>query len=185
MSNTSGLSNNFCNREEAKKESLSPFMADAKFVETDATIMRFDERNIADPLIGSVHDPIYQGAGSYGPAGAFVIRDNTLFRSTYIWHSLREEESSMFAKIKLQENEYVDVGLWDLTPFGVLEDLQDVRSFKMLDDFGITEADINELYDSIADRMEIAQRITHISNWLESIDSKRKKLEEKSFIDDL
>ena len=31
--------------------------------------MQYDERSIADPLIGSVHDPIYQGAGAYGPAG--------------------------------------------------------------------------------------------------------------------
>ena len=31
--------------------------------------MRFDERSIADPLIGSVHDPIYQGAGPLGIAG--------------------------------------------------------------------------------------------------------------------
>lgn len=38
-------------------------------MEVDATIMRFDERNIADPLIGSVHDPIYQGAGAMGTAG--------------------------------------------------------------------------------------------------------------------
>ena len=30
---------------------------------------RFDERGIADPLIGSVHDPIYQGAGAMGMAG--------------------------------------------------------------------------------------------------------------------
>ena len=55
--------------EEAKKSPLSPFSKDAKFIETDATTMRFDERSIADPLIGSVHDPIYQGAGSYGNAG--------------------------------------------------------------------------------------------------------------------
>lgn len=55
--------------EEAKKNPLSPFQNDAKFVEIDATITRFDERNIADPLIGSVHDPIYQGAGSMGAAG--------------------------------------------------------------------------------------------------------------------
>ena len=55
--------------EEAKKNNLSPFKADAKFVEIDATIARFDERGIADPLIGSVHDPIYQGAGSLGQAG--------------------------------------------------------------------------------------------------------------------
>jgi Lon-like ATP-dependent protease len=55
--------------EEAKRNNKSPFSKDAKFVEVDATITRFDERNIADPLIGSVHDPIYQGAGSLGSAG--------------------------------------------------------------------------------------------------------------------
>lgn len=53
----------------AKKSEGTPFKKDAKFVETDATIMRYDERSIADPLIGSVHDPIYQGAGAYGAAG--------------------------------------------------------------------------------------------------------------------
>ena len=55
--------------EEAKKKEKSPFKRDAKFVEIDATTMRFDERGIADPLIGSVHDPIYQGAGALGVAG--------------------------------------------------------------------------------------------------------------------
>ncbi|WP_442603436.1 ATP-dependent protease LonB [Paenibacillus sp. KN14-4R] len=55
--------------EEAKKNSLSPFGAEAKFTEIDATTARFDERGIADPLIGSVHDPIYQGAGAMGAAG--------------------------------------------------------------------------------------------------------------------
>lgn len=55
--------------EEAKKSPYSPFTSNSKFIETDATIMRFDERSIADPLIGSVHDPIYQGAGAFGPAG--------------------------------------------------------------------------------------------------------------------
>lgn len=55
--------------EEAKKNPSSPFMADAKFTEIDATTARFDERGIADPLIGSVHDPIYQGAGAMGVAG--------------------------------------------------------------------------------------------------------------------
>lgn len=53
----------------AKESPLSPFTQNAKFIETDATTMRFDERSIADPLIGSVHDPIYQGAGVYGNAG--------------------------------------------------------------------------------------------------------------------
>lgn len=55
--------------EEAKRNPASPFGETAKFVEMDATIARFDERGIADPLIGSVHDPIYQGAGPLGIAG--------------------------------------------------------------------------------------------------------------------
>jgi len=55
--------------EEAKKNADSPFLEDAKFTEVDATTARFDERGIADPLIGSVHDPIYQGAGAMGVAG--------------------------------------------------------------------------------------------------------------------
>lgn len=55
--------------EEAKRNPLSPFSAAAKFVELDATTARFDERGIADPLIGTVHDPIYQGAGALGVAG--------------------------------------------------------------------------------------------------------------------
>ena len=55
--------------EEAKKSNLSPFRPDAVFVEIDANTARFDDRGIADPLIGSVHDPIYQGAGPLGIAG--------------------------------------------------------------------------------------------------------------------
>jgi Lon-like ATP-dependent protease len=55
--------------EEAKKIPGSPFGQNAKFVELDATTARFDERGIADPLIGTVHDPIYQGAGPLGMAG--------------------------------------------------------------------------------------------------------------------
>ncbi len=55
--------------EEAKVSRYSPFNSNAKFVEIDAATARFDERGIADPLIGSVHDPIYQGAGPMGIAG--------------------------------------------------------------------------------------------------------------------
>ncbi|MGA4719214.1 ATP-dependent protease LonB [Fictibacillus nanhaiensis] len=55
--------------EEAKRNQTSPFRSTAVFVELDATTARFDERGIADPLIGSVHDPIYQGAGAMGQAG--------------------------------------------------------------------------------------------------------------------
>lgn len=55
--------------EEAKANPRSSFLPTAKFTEIDATTARFDERSIADPLIGSVHDPIYQGAGAMGVAG--------------------------------------------------------------------------------------------------------------------
>ncbi|PLR68319.1 MULTISPECIES: ATP-dependent protease LonB [Bacillaceae] len=55
--------------EEAKRNTKSPFKPAAVFIELDATTARFDERGIADPLIGSVHDPIYQGAGAMGQAG--------------------------------------------------------------------------------------------------------------------
>lgn len=55
--------------EEARSNIYSPFNDSAKFIEMDATTIRFDDRGIADPLIGSVHDPIYQGAGSLGIAG--------------------------------------------------------------------------------------------------------------------
>lgn len=55
--------------EEAKKQPNSPFTLESVFTELDATTARFDERGIADPLIGSVHDPIYQGAGAMGQAG--------------------------------------------------------------------------------------------------------------------
>lgn len=55
--------------EEIKKSSVSPFKKDAPFIELDATTLHYDERNIADPLIGAVHDPIYQGAGAFGGLG--------------------------------------------------------------------------------------------------------------------
>ena len=55
--------------EAAKRSPGTPFQKNAPFIEMDATCVRFDERAIADPLIGSVHDPIYQGAGPLGVAG--------------------------------------------------------------------------------------------------------------------
>lgn len=55
--------------EAAKKSKDTPFKQNAPFIEMDATCVRFDERSIADPLIGSVHDPIYQGAGPLGVQG--------------------------------------------------------------------------------------------------------------------
>ncbi|WP_042317002.1 Lon family ATP-dependent protease [Clostridium senegalense] len=48
--------------EEAKKLSYTPYDNEAKFVEVDGTTLRWDPREIANPLLGSVHDPIYQGS---------------------------------------------------------------------------------------------------------------------------
>lgn len=67
--------------DKAKKGKGSPFRPDAKFIEIDATCLRYDERNIADPLIGSVHDPIYQGAGAYGVAGVPQPKEGAVTRA--------------------------------------------------------------------------------------------------------
>ena len=48
--------------EAAKKKAHSPFAAEAPFIETDGTTLRWDPRDMTNPLLGSVHDPIYQGA---------------------------------------------------------------------------------------------------------------------------
>ncbi|MGI6319141.1 MAG: Lon family ATP-dependent protease [Dethiobacteria bacterium] len=48
--------------EAAKRMSHTPFDEDAPFVEVDATTLRWDPRETTNPLLGSVHDPIYQGA---------------------------------------------------------------------------------------------------------------------------
>ncbi len=40
----------------------SPFFSYSTFVEVDGTTLRWDPREITNPLLGSVHDPIYQGA---------------------------------------------------------------------------------------------------------------------------
>jgi ATP-dependent Lon protease len=48
--------------EEAKRMSYTPFSPNAPFVEVDGTTLRWDPREVTNPLLGSVHDPIYQGA---------------------------------------------------------------------------------------------------------------------------
>lgn len=48
--------------EEAKKMKDTPFSPEAKFIEVDGTTLRWDPREITNPLLGSVHDPIYQGS---------------------------------------------------------------------------------------------------------------------------
>ena len=55
---------------EAQQLPQSPFAQDAPFVEVDGNTLRFDPRDITNPLIGSVHDPIYQGANrNYADTG--------------------------------------------------------------------------------------------------------------------
>lgn len=48
--------------EMVKRYPFTPFGPDAPFVEVDATTIRWDPREITNPLLGSVHDPIYQGS---------------------------------------------------------------------------------------------------------------------------
>ena len=48
--------------EEVKKLSYTPFDDKSQFVEVDGTTLRWDPREITNPLLGSVHDPIYQGS---------------------------------------------------------------------------------------------------------------------------
>ena len=48
--------------EEAKRLKYTPFKASAAFVEVDGATLRWDPRDMTNPLLGSVHDPIYQGA---------------------------------------------------------------------------------------------------------------------------
>lgn len=46
----------------AKGYTFTPFDAEAPFVEIDGSTLRWDPREVTNPLLGSVHDPIYQGA---------------------------------------------------------------------------------------------------------------------------
>jgi len=46
----------------AKRRPHAPFAANAPFVEAAGTTLRWDHRETTNPLLGSVHDPIYQGA---------------------------------------------------------------------------------------------------------------------------
>lgn len=48
--------------EAARGMAKSPFGSEAAFVEVDGSTLRWDPRDVANPLLGSVHDPIYQGA---------------------------------------------------------------------------------------------------------------------------
>ena len=48
--------------DEVRKLSFTPFDEKSKFVEVDGTTLRWDPREITNPLLGSVHDPIYQGS---------------------------------------------------------------------------------------------------------------------------
>ncbi|NQS76474.1 MAG: ATP-dependent protease, Lon family [Peptococcaceae bacterium] len=48
--------------EAAKKNKSTPFASDATFVEVNGATLRWDPREVTNPLLGSVHDPIYQGA---------------------------------------------------------------------------------------------------------------------------
>ena len=72
--------------EAAKKRAVSPFGENAPFVETDGTTLRWDPRDMTNPLLGSVHDPIYQGAQRC-PRAEAGARDGRTWR-----HSLHRRD---------------------------------------------------------------------------------------------
>ena len=47
---------------ESRRLAFTPFDEESKFIEVDGTTLRWDPREITNPLLGSVHDPIYQGS---------------------------------------------------------------------------------------------------------------------------
>lgn len=47
---------------EAKKYAFTPFDEKSNFIEVNGTTLRWDPREVTNPLLGSVHDPIYQGS---------------------------------------------------------------------------------------------------------------------------
>ena len=48
--------------ETSKKLKSTPFDDKSNFIEVNGTTLRWDPREITNPLLGSVHDPIYQGS---------------------------------------------------------------------------------------------------------------------------
>lgn len=48
--------------EVAKMAKNTAFAKEAPFIEVNGTTLRWDPREVTNPLLGSVHDPIYQGA---------------------------------------------------------------------------------------------------------------------------
>lgn len=48
--------------EQVKELGRTSFKKEAPFVEIDGATLRWDPRDVTNPLLGSVHDPIYQGA---------------------------------------------------------------------------------------------------------------------------
>jgi len=48
--------------EVAKSRAYTPFVKEAPFIEASGSTLRWDPRETTNPLLGSVHDPIYQGS---------------------------------------------------------------------------------------------------------------------------
>jgi ATP-dependent Lon protease len=46
----------------ARNAKGTPFTKDSTFIEVNGATLRWDPREVTNPLLGSVHDPIYQGA---------------------------------------------------------------------------------------------------------------------------
>ena len=116
----------------------------------------------------------------------FVLQNRRLTYSLeHGWYTLLSEERFFIDKILLEEDGEIEVGMFEFAPFGIDDCFVKRSSIKGLKELGVSEADVNEFYDKYAKKMKIAQRMENMQKWLDTIDSKRKKLEEKSFIDEL
>lgn len=74
------------------------------------------------------------------------------------------------------------LGLWDLAPFGAKNH---PTNYITPAELGISETDMNAVYQKVADEMGIEQQIANMSKWLEILDKKRENLQQNSFIDEL
>ena len=140
--------------ERAKTEACSPFKSDAKFIETDATTLQFDERSIADPLIGSVHDPIYQGSGAYGNAGIPQPKKGAVSNA----HG----------------------GILFIDEIGELHPVQINRLLKVLEDIELELKDVKEDYNRVVDmHRNHTFAFSRLGKEMELINAKLSKTEEK------
>lgn len=173
--------------EEAKKSRGTPFLSDAVFIEVDATTMHYDERSIADPLIGSVHDPIYQGAGALGVAGIPQPKEGAVSKAhggvLFIDEIGELQPIQMNRLLKVLEDRYVrfESSYYSSTNKNIPSYIHELFKTGMPADFrliGATTRRPEEIPSALRSRcVEIFFNSLNEENLLEIMDNALKKLE--------